>query len=77
MSECKLDHSMEDVRSKYEAQRTYLPEEFTPLFEQFFNEEHSQNILNDVFHLLKKYDLATEEEKTVRNKRLMIVLKNT
>ncbi|WP_019152574.1 hypothetical protein [Robertmurraya massiliosenegalensis] len=77
MGECKLDHSLEDVKTKFEAQSPFLPEEIKSLFENFFREEHSQHILNDVFHLLKKYDLATDEEKETRNNRLLMVLKNT
>lgn len=76
MSECKLDHSHEDVKNKFESQSEYLPAELKPLFEQFFAQEHTQDLLNEVFHLLKKYDLATEEEKTARNKRLNMVLTN-
>jgi hypothetical protein len=76
MSECKLDHSHEDVKSKYESQADYLPAELIPLFEQFFAKEHTQDLLNEVFHLLKKYDLSTEEERLVRNNRLNIVLTN-
>lgn len=76
MSECKLDHSHEDVQQKYEQQKGYLPQEMLPLFEVFFREEHTQDILNEVFHLLKKYDLATEEEKEQRENRLNLVLKN-
>ncbi|MGG0718519.1 hypothetical protein ABE096_13125 [Robertmurraya massiliosenegalensis] len=77
MSECKLDHSLEDVKNKFEAQSSYLPEEIKSLFEKFYREEHAQDILNDVFHLLKKYDLATDNEKETRNNRLMMVLQNT
>ncbi|WP_053363026.1 hypothetical protein [Bacillus sp. FJAT-27251] len=76
MGECKIDHSLEDVRKKYEDQAGFLPTEMKPLFEQFFTEEHTQDILNDVFHLLKKYDLASEEEKQERTNRLYMVLKN-
>lgn len=76
MSECKIDHSTEDVRSKYESQMAFLPGDMKPLFDQFFAEDHTQEILNDVFHLLKKYDLATEDEREARNKRLNMVLKN-
>lgn len=76
MSECKLDHSHEDVKNKFESQAEYLPAELMPLFEQFFAKEHTQEILNEVFHLLKKYDLATEEEKIARNNRLNMVLTN-
>jgi hypothetical protein len=76
MSECKLNHSQEDVRSKYESQETFLPEDIKPLFEQFLTKERTQDLLNEVFHLLKKYDLASEEEKNQRNNRLYMILKN-
>ncbi|MGG1676932.1 hypothetical protein ACIFOT_14430 [Neobacillus sp. NRS-1170] len=77
MGECKLDHSQEDVKNKYESQAVFLPEEMKPLFEEFFAKEHTQAILNEVFHLLKKYDLASEEEKIERTNRLNMVLQNT
>ncbi|WML41104.1 hypothetical protein RCG19_05440 [Neobacillus sp. OS1-2] len=76
MSECKLDHTHEDVKSKYDAQADFLPEEMKPLFDQFFATEHTQNLLNEVFHLLKKYDLASAEEQNERNNRLYLVLRN-
>ncbi|WP_066288565.1 group-specific protein [Bacillus sp. FJAT-29937] len=76
MSECKLDHSHEDVREKYEQQKDFLPHEMAPLFESFFKKEHTQDILNEVFHLLKKYDLASEDERKQRENRLNLVLKN-
>lgn len=76
MSECKIDHTPEDVKSKYESQTNFLPEDMKPLFADFFKEDHSQDILNDVFHLLKKYDLVSEEERETRNQRLYLVLRN-
>ncbi|MED4204604.1 hypothetical protein [Neobacillus mesonae] len=76
MSECKLDHSHEDVKSKYESQAEFLPEDMKPLFKQFFAKEHTQDLLNEVFHLLKKYDLADEQEQSKRNNRLYLVLNN-
>jgi citrate synthase len=76
MSECKLNHSHEDVKSKYQSQAGFLPEDLKPLFEAFFSKEHTQEILNDVFHLLKKYDLASEQEQSERNNRLNLVLRN-
>lgn len=76
MSECKFDHSQEDVKSKYESQASYLPEEMKPLFSRFFEKEHTQDLLNEVFHLLKKYDLASDDEKQERNNRLYLVLNN-
>lgn len=76
MGECKIDHSIEDVKNKYESQAAFLPKDMKASFSDFFEVEHSQEILNDVFHLLKKYDLATEEEREARNKRLWLVLNN-
>jgi hypothetical protein len=76
MSECKLNHSIEDVKNKYESQVSFLPEEIKSLFEHFITKEHTQDLLNEVFHLLKKYDLASVEERNARNNRLLLVLKN-
>jgi hypothetical protein len=76
MSECKLNHSQQDVKNKYESQETFLPEDMKPLFSAFFEKEHTQEILNDVFHLLKKYDLSSAEEKAERNNRLYLILLN-
>lgn len=76
MSECKLNHSEEDVKQKFEQQKEYLPADMSPLFQLFFQKEHTQDILNEVFHLLKKYDLANSEEQDERANRLYLVLKN-
>lgn len=76
MSECKIDHTIEDVKNKYESQADFLPEDVKASFSDFFDAVHTQEILNDVFHLLKKYDLATEDERETRNKRLSLVLNN-
>lgn len=76
MSECKLNHSIEDVKNKFESQVSFLPAEVKPLFEHFITKEHTQDLLNEVFHLLKKYDLASKEERNARNNRLLLVLKN-
>ncbi|EIJ81354.1 hypothetical protein PB1_00375 [Bacillus methanolicus PB1] len=76
MGTCNIDHSHEDVRKKYEAQAEFLPGGINDLFETFFKKEQTQEILNEVFHLLKKYDLADEKEKAERNRRLEFIIKN-
>jgi hypothetical protein len=76
MSECHLNHSAEDVKNKYEQQKGHLPKELQPLMEEFLQKDHTQEILNDVFHLLKKYDLASEDEKEERDRRLYLVVNN-
>lgn len=73
MSECKLNHTYEDVRKKYESQFEFLPKEMLPMFEQFFAGRHSQQVLNELFHLLKKYDLISDKERENQNKRLILL----
>jgi len=71
MSKCTVDHSIEDVRNKLKEQSTFLPQE---LYEQcllFLDEKLNQETLNEVFHLLKKYDLASEEMREQRNAGLL------
>lgn len=77
MSNCKLDHTHEDVKNKYESQTSFLPTELHPLFAQFFTKEHTQETLNKMFHLLKKYDLSSEVEQMERNEQMKVLLKNS
>lgn len=67
MSSCKLDHPLVDVYSKLDSQKSFLPAELFEGCQQFLAEEPSQLELNELFHLLKKYDLASEEEQHSRN----------
>ncbi len=76
MGECKIDHSKEDVQKKFESQQEHLPQDIQGLFNNFLKEEHTQDILNEVFHLLKKYDLANEDERNERNNRLNLIFIN-
>jgi hypothetical protein len=75
MSECKIDHSLIDVQKKYEDQKELLPHELVLYIEAFFKTEQSQNRLNDVFHLLKKYDLVNEEERRKRDEQMLNILR--
>lgn len=70
MSECKLDHSLEDVRKKLEEQQPFLPVELAKQFQSFLEQDLSQQTLNEAFHLLKKYDLASDEERMERNNKI-------
>ena len=76
MSNCQLDHSHEDVQKKYESQKEFLPEDMIPLFQQYFSKEHTQKNLNEMYHLLKKYDLSLDQEKENTNTQLRLLLKN-
>jgi hypothetical protein len=76
LSECKVNHSHEDVKNKFESQTEFLPNDLVSSFQLFFEKENTQLQLNEAFHLLKKYDLATDEEKKARNDQLFTLLKN-
>ncbi|MFE7913363.1 hypothetical protein [Bacillus mobilis] len=66
---------MEDVMNKLESQKSFLPEVIFKEVKVFLQGNHSQEILNDVFHLLKKYDLVSEEEREMRNTQLLLIIK--
>ncbi|EEL81057.1 hypothetical protein bcere0028_32700 [Bacillus cereus AH1271] len=66
---------MEDVMNKLESQKDFLPEVIFKELKGFLQGNHSQEILNDVFHLLKKYDLVSEEEREMRNTQLLLIIK--
>lgn len=70
MGECKLDHSKRDVKQKLESQISFLPEDLADEWPVFLEKELSQQTLNEAFHLLKKYDLASDEERKDRNKQM-------
>ncbi|MCI2253622.1 hypothetical protein RG959_03885 [Domibacillus sp. 8LH] len=76
MSECSIDHSHADVIKKVESQKTFLPSDLYESLYNYLQEERTQDLLNDLFHLLKKYDLVSEEERDVRNKRLALIVNN-
>ena len=67
MSSCKLDHTLEDVKSKLSNQKLFLPKDLFVGSSQLLERNPNQLKLNELFHLLKKYDLATEVEKNDRN----------
>lgn len=70
MGNCSIDHSYEDVVQKLESQKECLPGPISEDVHRFLQREHSQQTLNELFHLLKKYDLASEEEREERNLKL-------
>ncbi|MBE4909026.1 group-specific protein [Bacillus luteolus] len=74
MSTCNIDHSLEDVLKKLESQKTSLPHSLYEEIEAFLSSKLDQETLNKVFHLLKKYDLASEMEQSERNKKLTTIL---
>lgn len=70
MGQCNVDHSQKDVVKKLESQKGFLPQDLSEKLYRFLEKEHPQKTLNDLFHLLKKYDLSSENEQEERNEKM-------
>ncbi|MFK2825732.1 hypothetical protein QYG89_08560 [Bacillus sp. B190/17] len=75
MGQCNIDHSREEVIQKLESQQSFLPESLYGDIHLFLKSRHSQQTLNELFHLLKKYDLSSKEEQEERNEKLQKLVK--
>ncbi|MBB6450101.1 hypothetical protein HNR44_002079 [Geomicrobium halophilum] len=71
MESCPIDHTPEQVKEKLESQQNFLPSEVYEHANQLLKRELSQETLNELFHLLKKYDLAEPQEQEQRNSALL------
>jgi hypothetical protein len=71
VSSCNLDHSLDDVKKKLVDQSPFLIPAIAEKCSQYLTVTQSQNDLNELFHLLKKYDLASDEEREIRNQKLV------
>ncbi|MBM7663058.1 hypothetical protein JOC85_003884 [Bacillus mesophilus] len=75
MSNCKIDHSIDDVITKLNEQKPFLPSHLYDRLGSFLSlNSPSQSVLNEIFHLLKKYDLSSEAEQEDRNRALLSIL---
>jgi hypothetical protein len=75
MGKCTIDHTLEDVKQKLVDQAAFMPENLVREVEGSLTEKADQEFLNEVFHLLKKYDLADETEREERNEKLNDLVK--
>jgi ribosomal protein L15 len=66
MSSCKIDHTIDDVTKKLKEQTPYMDHSLVEKCFNFLSTSVSQAELNELFHLLKKFDLASEDEKKIR-----------
>ncbi|WP_458412927.1 hypothetical protein ACNQFZ_19270 [Schinkia sp. CFF1] len=71
---CEINHTKEDVYKKLESQRGFLPTELYLKIESYIQTNLSQETLNEIFHLLKKYDLAGDAEQQERNEVLKTMI---
>ncbi|MGP4078800.1 hypothetical protein ACTWQL_02715 [Pseudalkalibacillus sp. R45] len=67
---CNIDHTLEDVEKKLKSQSDYVPVELYRSSLNFLQGNPTQEELNEMFHLLKKYDLVSEDEKLERDKKI-------
>jgi hypothetical protein len=75
MGKCNLDHSLESVIQKLGSQKEFLPQSLHEDLHQFLTKEHGQETLNDLFHLLKKYDLSSGADQEERNQKMKKLMK--
>jgi hypothetical protein len=74
MSSCNIDHSKEDTILKLQSQQEFMPKSIYERVTVFLQSTHGQDKLNALFHLLKKYDLASSEEQVIRNHSIIQLL---
>ena len=67
MGRCTIDHTLEDVQQKLSEQSAFMPRELVIEVGDSLVEGADQEFLNEIFHLLKKYDLVEEDERLERN----------
>ncbi|WP_138416606.1 group-specific protein [Aquibacillus sediminis] len=75
MGKCNIDHSLEDVRQKLNDQQAFLPQNLYQEGKEFLGTKPSQEVLNTFFHLLKKYDLVTDEERHQRDQEIAVLVR--
>jgi hypothetical protein len=75
MGKCTIDHTLGDVKQKLADQSAFMPDELVEAVGDSLNEKADQEFLNEVFHLLKKYDLADKKEQEERNQKLVELTK--
>ncbi|WP_312028256.1 hypothetical protein [Bacillus sp. HMF5848] len=63
---CNIDHSVTDVVNKLNQQQPFLPKDLYEKCLIFIRDEVEQEQLNELFHALKKFDLATTSEQAKR-----------
>lgn len=74
MGACNINHSSQDVFIKLQSQRAFMPESLFDRVTNFLQGAPVQDVLNALFHLLKKYDLVSSEEQENRNKSMIRLL---
>ncbi len=74
MGVCNIDHSQESVLKKLKSQEEFLPQDLTDKLHHFLDEDRSQETLNELFHLFKKYDLASKSEQEERDGQLITLI---
>ncbi len=62
--------------TKLENQSPYMPDALVQEACSFLHQTIAQETLNELFHLLKKYDLASEEDRRNRDAELRKLMSN-
>ncbi|HAL00412.1 MAG TPA: hypothetical protein DCP50_05465 [Exiguobacterium sp.] len=68
------DHSIEDVWRRLERQSQWMPAQFYYQFEELLSLHLEQPILNELYQVLKKYDVLTDIERDERNESIQMLI---
>ena len=68
------DHSNEDVWRRLERQSQWMPAQLYYQFEELLSLHLEQPILNELYQVLKKYDVLTDIERDERNESIQMLI---
>lgn len=74
MDPSTVNHSIEDVSRRLERQSQFMPAHLYFQFEELLNWPLDQEIVNQLYVLLKKYDALTDGEREERNANIQLLI---
>ncbi|WP_235193424.1 hypothetical protein [Exiguobacterium sp. AB2] len=69
-----VDHSLKDVSRRLERQSQYMPAHLYFQLEELLNWSLDQEVVNQLYALLKKYDVLTDIEREERNVSIQLLI---
>ena len=74
MDPSTVDHSLKDVSRSLERQSQYMPAHLYFQLEELLNWSLDQEVVNQLYALLKKYDVLTDIEREERNVSIQLLI---
>ncbi len=74
MDPSTVDHSLKDVSRRLECQSQYMPAHLYFQLEELLHWSLDQEVVNQLYALLKKYDVLTDIEREERNVSIQLLI---